>query len=491
MIVPDPPPAVRMPLPLPGPPAAVGPSPLRPSAWWQAVSLAAPAVGQQSLVLIVSLTGRWLAGNATTDSAADQLALQAAQTTCFYLSWMIGSFGILASAGATTLVSRLIGAGDTGGANRAFHQALLLSMGVGIAGWVFGGFGIATLLGALNLDGTAARYATDFLGVMMLLLPFQLISNTGNASLAGAGDTRTPLWIGLGTTLANLPLAWAGFRGLGDWPGLGLAGIAWGAGLSQALGTVALLVLLSRGRAGLKLRLSLLRPNPPLLRRLLRISLPAAAESLSMVAGQMVFLSVVNRLGDAARGAHGIALGWESMAEIFGMAFGIAASVLVGQNLGAGRPAEARRCGLVAYALGSLLMTAGGIVFYLAAEPLFQFYCPKPEQAPVVAAGVPVLRLVAFSMPMLASCHILSSGLRGAGDTRFPFLFTCLGFFAVRLPLTFWLSEPLLELPWGRSVVGMDLGLYGCWLAMQADLWFRGVLFLWRFLAGNWQATRV
>jgi Na+-driven multidrug efflux pump len=109
----------------------------------------------------------------------------------------------------------------------------------------------------------------------------------------------------------------------------------------------------------------------------------------------------------------------------------------------------------------------------------------------VVAAGVPVLRLVAFSMPMLASCHIVSSSLRGAGDTRHPFFFTCLGFFAVRLPLTFWLSEPLVELPWGRSLVGMDLGLYGCWLAMQADLWFRGVLFLWRFLAGNWQATRV
>ena len=57
MIVPDPLPAVRTPLPLPGPSAPVGPSPLRPSAWWQAVSLAAPAVGQQSLVLIVSLTG--------------------------------------------------------------------------------------------------------------------------------------------------------------------------------------------------------------------------------------------------------------------------------------------------------------------------------------------------------------------------------------------------------------------------------------------------
>lgn len=227
---------------------AVPPASARSPAWWQAVSLAAPAVAQQALVLLVNLTGRWLAGNATTVAGADQLALQAAQTTCFYLSWMIGSFGILASAGAAALVARLIGAGDQSGANRAMHQSLLLALVVAVAGWVFGWVGIETLLDALNLDGAAGRHAAEFLQVMMLLLPFQLISNTANASLAGAGDTRTPLWISLATTLANLPLAWIAFRGLGTWPGLGLTGIAWGAGLSQAIGTVTLLFVLARDR---------------------------------------------------------------------------------------------------------------------------------------------------------------------------------------------------------------------------------------------------
>ena len=104
----------------------------------QALSLALPAVGLQALVLLVNLTGRWLAGNATSATVADQLALQGAQTTCFYLSWMIGSFGILASAGATALVSRLVGAGDWAGANRAMHQAILIVGGVGLAGWLLG-----------------------------------------------------------------------------------------------------------------------------------------------------------------------------------------------------------------------------------------------------------------------------------------------------------------------------------------------------------------
>jgi len=458
--------------------------------WKRALALAWPAAALQALHLAVNLSDRWLAGNASVGPSTDQLALQAAQTTCFYLSWMAGALGIVASAGASALVARLTGGGNRDGANAACHQALLLAAAAGIVGAAVGGGLLDELLRALQLDGDAGAYASDYLRVTFLLLPVQLVGGTAGACLAAAGDTRTPLWIGVGVMLVNLPLAWIGFRGLGDWPGLGFAGIAWGTGISQALGTFAVLGVLAAGRAGLRLAFDLLRPDWSLLRRLLRISLPAAVESLSMVVGQMFFLAVVNGLGDAARAGHGIALGWETVAETFGLAFGVAANVLVGQNLGAGRPDEARRCGLAAYGLGAAGMSLVGAVFYSLAAPLFRLFCPHPEQAAIVEAGVPVLRLVAFSMPMLASCHILAAALRGAGDTRFPLVFTAAGFFLVRLPLTVWLTWPAVTLPIG-TVEGWGLGLYGCWLAMQADIWFRGTLFLARFASGRWSGTRV
>jgi Na+-driven multidrug efflux pump len=94
-------------------------------------------------------------------------------------------------------------------------------------------------------------------------------------------------------------------------------------------------------------------------------------------------------------------------------------------------------------------------------------------------------------MPALAACHIFSSALRGAGDTRWPLAFTTVGFFAVRLPLTLLCCQAEVGLPWGQTIPGLGLGLYGCWMAMQADLWFRGSLFLARFLSGRWQKTRV
>jgi len=458
--------------------------------WKRALALAWPAAALQALHLAVNLSDRWLAGNASVGPSVDQLALQAAQTTCFYLSWMTAALGVVASAGASALVARLTGGGDRERANAACHQALLLAAAAGTIGAVVGGGLLDDLLRALQLDGAAGAYARDYLRVTFLLLPVQLVGGTAGACLAAAGDTRTPLWIGVGVVLVNLPLAWIGFRGLGDWPGLGFAGIAWGTGVSQALGAVALLGVLAAGRAGLRLAADRLRPDWPLLARLLRISLPAAVESLSMVVGQMFFLAAVNGLGDAARAGHGIALGWETVAETFGMAFGVAANVLVGQNLGAGRPDDARRCGLAAYALGAAGMSLVGVAFYSLAVPLFRLFCPHPEQTAIVEAGVPVLRLVAFSMPMLASCHILSAALRGAGDTRFPLVFTAAGFFLVRLPLTAWLTWPAVTLPIG-TLEGWGLGLYGCWLAMQADIWFRGTLFLARFIRGRWYGTRV
>ena len=459
--------------------------------WREVTHLAWPVLAQQVLGLVVSLTDRWLAGNAAGVDGDGTLSLQGAQTTCFYLAWMIGSLGVLASSGASALVARTAGAGDLPMANRACQQSLLLAAGLGLVGWLAGLLWLDDLLLAIHLDGPAGDLALDYLSVTVLMLPLQLVGSTAAASLAGAGDTRTGLWVGMGAALLNLPLAWVGFRGVGPWPGLGIAGIAWGTGLSQGLGGLALLGLLWRGRSGLRLRAGGFRPDPGLLWRLLRVSLPAGAESLSLVAGQLLFLTAVNTLGDADRGAHGVALGWEAVAEIFGMAYAVAANVAVGRNLGAGGPARAMRAGLTSFALGALLMSLGGAAAFALAPAMFRLFCPRPEQVPVVEAGVPLLRLVAFSMPMLASCHICAGGLRGAGDTRFPLLFTWIGFFLVRIPLTWWLCHEEITLPGGCVLQGWGLGLWGCWLAMQADIQFRGTLFLVRFARGGWMATRV
>jgi Na+-driven multidrug efflux pump len=92
--------------------------------------------------------------------------------------------------------------------------------------------------------------------------------------------------------------------------------------------------------------------------------------------------------------------------------------------------------------------------------------------------------VVAFALPALATINVLSGALRGAGDTRWPWVIVVCGYLAVRLPLTYLLATP-------ATGEGLGWGLYGAWIAMFADLCVRGVLVAARFLQGSWSRTRI
>lgn len=461
-------------------------------AWRLVLFLAWPAWLQQFLNLLVSLSDRYLAGRVHGDTGVEHAA-QAAQTSAFYITWLISCYTVLVSVGSTAIVARMIGAGDRAGAVRTANQSIVLALILGLLGSGAALAGLPAMLRLLELHGAAAELAAAYFKPLFVLLVFQVIEAAGIACLVGAGDTRTGLVV-LGCVAAiNALLAWLFFHGLGPVPALGFAGIALGTALSHTLGALGILYVLARGRAGLQLELRLLTPDWTLLYRLLRVSIPAAADSLSVAMGQLWFLRIVNQLGDVAAAAHGIALGWEALGFLSGAAFGTAAMTLVSQNLGARRPNEAARSAWTAFYLGMGVMALMGVLFFAFAPAMFQLFCPQADQIDIVAAGVPVLRLVAFAMPALASCIIFTSALRGAGDTRVPVLFTWLGFFFVRIPLAYWLTRKTIDLNFvGLGIyAGWNLGLIGAWWAMLADIFVRGAFFLARFSSGRWRTMEV
>jgi Na+-driven multidrug efflux pump len=203
---------------------------------------------------------------------------------------------------------------------------------------------------------------------------------------------------------------------------------------------------------------------------------------------QLWFLSLVNDLPTVASAAHGIAIQVEALGYLAGAAFGTAAMSLVGRNLGARNPHRAARCGWTAFALGCAAMSLMGMLYFALAPVLFRFFGRDPA---VVEAGVPVLRLIAFAMPALASQIVFLSALRGAGDSRIPVLFNWAGFLGVRIPLAYLLTRPAIDLGPLGSVGGYDLGLIGAWIAMVLDIWVRGAFFALRFAGGRWKTVEV
>jgi putative MATE family efflux protein len=443
----------------------------------QVVWLGTPVLVEQSLLYLVGISDTVLTGRFFSD---DDLA---AVTVSTYLLWFLASLFTIVSVGATALVARLCGANDRPEAARIAQQAITLALLFGTALLAAGCAAAPWLVRVLNLTGSSAGSATRFLRIVLSVTPLLACTSAGIASLRGAGDTRTGMWVMIAVNAINVAVGWTLALGLGPFPALGFMGIAVGTATAEGVGGLAILTILTRGRSGLRLELRGMVPAWSRIRRIVRISLPAAGESLTNTLCQLWFLSVINLLGPIATAAHGVTLKCESIAYLTVAAFSVPASTLTGQYLGAGRPDQAARAARTAWGMGALVLGLLGLFLYAQAVSMFAVFLGqrKPE---VAALGVPVLRVVAFALPALATINILGGALRGAGDTRWPWLIVLFGYLAVRLPLTH-----LLAIPAGSG--GLGWGLYGAWIAMFADLYVRGTLIALRFLHGGWKQARV
>jgi putative MATE family efflux protein len=443
----------------------------------QVAWLATPVLVEQALLYLVGLSDTLLTGRYLSE---DYLA---AVTVSGYLLWFLGSLWTVVSVGATALVARLFGANNRENAELVCQQAVAMALIVGTLTATIGSGAAPWIIKVMNLRGLSASAGVQFLRIVLAITPLLACTTVGIACLRGAGDTRTGMWVMILVNLVNVSLCWSLVRGLGPLPALGFPGIAIGTATGEGIGGLIVLAVLTRGRSGLRLDWREVRPRWGEIRRILRISVPAAGESLSNVLCQLWFLSVINRLGVVSTAAHGVAIRCEAIAFLTVTAFSVAASTLTGQYLGAGQPDLAGRAARTAWGMGVVVLSALGVVLYVFAAPMFAIFLGG-RQPQVATVGMPVLRLVAFALPGLATINVLSGALRGAGDTRWPWAFVLFGYLAVRLPLTYLLSTP-------ESLGGLEWGLYGAWIAMFADLYVRTVLVAGRFLHGGWRWARV
>jgi Na+-driven multidrug efflux pump len=103
-----------------------------------------------------------------------------------------------------------------------------------------------------------------------------------------------------------------------------------------------------------------------------------------------------------------------------------------------------------------------------------------------------VLRVIAFAMLPLAIMMVLAGALRGAGDTRWPLVFTIIGLLLVRLPMAVWFAYDSFSIPLtGIVLYGMGYGVVGAWYGAVIDICVRCGLMMARFQHGGWQRVQV
>lgn len=379
--------------------------------------------------------------------------------------------------GTTVLVARLVGAGDVKGANLAARQSLLLSL---LVAFVLAAFGILFPAAGMRLLGAGPDVIEVGIGYMRwkaISVVFAIILLMATGILRGCGDTLTSMYANVTVNVVNIALNWVFIFGNFGMPAMGAAGAGFSTMIARAIGAAIMMAVLLKGRSSVKVTLrGDNHINWPVLQRVLNIGLPAAGEELMMRGAQIIFTMIITSLGTFMYAAHQIALRAESISFMPGFGFAVAATTLVGQNLGARQPEVARRAGWLTMKLAFVFMSTMGVLLFFFAEPIVGFFTDEPI---VIEAGAQVLRIMAFAQPFMAVARVAAGALRGAGDTKYVMFGTGISIWVARLSLAFFCVKVL------------DWGLVGAWIGMFADQATRAVLFGIRYYAGNWQHIQV
>ena len=438
------------------------------------ISLAWPTMLEQLMQTAVQYIDTAMVGSLGTGATA-------AVGSTVTVNWLIGSTTMAFGIGFLSYISQAIGAGEPARARRAAAQAVLMVLAVGS---VFTALTVGLsrrvpvwMQVAPSLRAAASRY---FFVLYLAMLP-RTASIIFGTVLRAAGDTRTPMRIGIGVNLINVAL---NFLLIYDTRALSVFGrrlTVWGAGWGVTGAAAASAVSFLCGGAAVTLALFRhprisprgfpLRPDRAVLAPCLRVALPNMLQRFGSSLGYVAFAAMINALGETATAAHTIANTVESAFYIPGYGMQTAAATLTGNAIGAGDRQRVRdNARLIFLVEVSLMLLSGALLFAFAPAMVGLF----SRDAAVILLGGTVLRMVACSEPFYGVSIVIEGMLQGAGRTAMPFVFNIVGMWGVRIAGTFVCTRLL------------GLGLVSAWGCMIGHNMLLFALFLWYFRRGRW-----
>ncbi|MDE7222971.1 MAG: MATE family efflux transporter, partial [Acetatifactor sp.] len=375
------------------------------------------------------------------------------------------------AAGASIICSQYLGGRDQEGCNRAARQVMLtvsvVSVGVMLLGLCLRRPLLQLIFG--QIEPRVMDNAQKYFLLSVLSYPFLALFNAGAAFFRAGGNSRFPMKISVASNLLNVGGNALLIFGLQ----MGVAGAALATLASRAFCAVMILVFLRRPRQPIVLsRYLQIRPDLPLIWKILAIGIPAGVENGMFQFGKLAIQSTVSAMGTAAIAAQAMTNILEMVNGIFGVGTGICLMTLVGQAIGAGRKEEARYYVVKSTLVGMAGILVSCLLVLAAARPVMSLAGMEPESA---AMCWQMVTAITIAKPLLwAFSFIPAYGLREAGDVRFTMITSTITMWGMRVALCIFL------------VRAYHMGPMAVWYGMFADWALRSVIFTMRFLSGRW-----
>ena len=434
------------------------------------VALLLPLIAEQALSVTIGLADTLMV------SSVGEAAVSGVSLVDSFNTLMIQVMSALATGGAV-VTSQYIGHREPKNAKAAAAQILfvLASFSLVVAAVVVVGRH-AILRGIFgSIDADVMRYAETYFLLSALSYPFIGLYNAGAALFRAQGNSKISMLSSLVMNVINI----GGNAVLIFGFGMGVLGAALASLVSRAVSCLVVLWLLQRPACPLRVDgLRALAPDGGLIRRILRVGIPAGIENGMFQIGKLSVSSLTSTLGTAAIAANAVANTASTFLNIPANAVGMAALTVVGQCLGAGEKEQAvyysRRLLLTAYC-GAWVMNLSAFLF--ANRFVISLFNLSPE-AQTMALQV----MVWFNFVSLffwPSSFTLPNILRAAGDARFTMAVSILSMWVFRVGFCY------------VMVLGFHGRLLSIWMGMFLDWVFRSLCFFVRFVRGRWMEQSV
>jgi putative MATE family efflux protein len=394
----------------------------------------------------------------------------AAVGASFPLIFMLVSFIIGIASGSTIIIAQYFGAKDMVKVRRSIDTMYIFlffaSLLVGILGIVFS----EPIFRLIRLPEEVIPQAALYMQVYFTGILFFFGFNGTSAVLRGLGDSKTPLYFLIISTLTNIVFDLL-FVVVFGW---GIAGAALATVLSQAGAFVTLIVYLNRKHLLINLSWRRLYWDREVFRESIRIGVPTGFQQTFVSLGMLALLRIVNDFGTDTVAAYSVAGRIDGLASLPAMNFGQALSTYTGQNIGAGK---IRRVGAglrATLGMSSIVAVVSSVIIMIFREPLMMLFTNDPE---VIQIGARYLLIVGGFYVLFSSMFVIGGVMRGAGDTIVPMFITLLSLWLFRIPLA--------------AILSRNIGVDGIWWAIPIA-WFMGMTlsFLY-YRTGKWKTKTV
>jgi len=390
----------------------------------------------------------------------------------FTLIFVFSSF----NAGATAMIARSYGEKNYSRLNKIMGQNLSLNTLIGIGVFFITYSFAGNIMSVYDITPEVRALGITYLQIVSFSQFFMFISFAMAASLRGAGDTKTPMYITGSANILNIFGNYVLMTGFWIFPELGIAGAALSTTISRLLASIAYIFVVFNVKNKMKLKMKNLKLTKKILKPLWRFSYSAGLEQLSMQAAFFLNGIIISMLATTSEAAFRILINIESISFMPAIGTGIATATLVGKHLGERNPEESLKTGFTAASIGIFWGLFMGIIFMLFPEPIIRIFTTDTE---VIDASIRTLRIAGFNQAPLAFMIIMAGALRGTGDTKGVMIITAMRLWLVFVPLTYLFT------------IYLNQGVAGVWYAEITSFVIFSIVIYKRFYAMEWTEIKM